>query len=207
MLDPDLAVDGKPTSRAYIFDGIDEIPSGMLPELGADLQTLFEKDPNASVFLTARQAFYSAHSGSLPSITSLFHILDFSDKDIAQYVSKSQVHVDEFLAAVRAADASEEIRNPFIHSVMIERFRNVGALSEIRSENISYMIQQLILSRPRVNQHQQHRALRMIGVALEAYSRKRNRGLKIDGPERSRSQFAPVQPLGSWLLGQAPKQR
>jgi hypothetical protein len=171
VFDPDLTVDGKPMSRLYILDGVDEIPRGTLSPLGADLQALFEKDPNASVLLTARQAFYSAHRGSLPSIASLFHVLDFSDKDIAQYVSKSDVDVDEFLAAVRAADASEEIRNPFILSVMIERFRNVGALSETRSANLSYMAQHLILSRPGINQHQQHRALRMIGVALETYSR------------------------------------
>ena len=65
-------------------------PEACLPQLGADLQILFERDPNASVLLTARQAFYTASRGSLPIITSLFHILDFSDKDIAEYVSKSK---------------------------------------------------------------------------------------------------------------------
>jgi hypothetical protein len=131
VLEPDLTVDGKPMARAYLLDGIDEIPRGMLPQLGADLQILFERDPNASVLLTARQAFYTAHRGSLPIITSLFHILDFSDKDIAEYVSKSNVDANGFLAAVRAADASEEIRNPFILWVMIERYRSVGALRRL----------------------------------------------------------------------------
>lgn len=171
VLEPEAAVAGKPLNRAYVLDGIDEIPRGMLPTLGTDLRTLLEKDSNASVLLTARQAFYAAHSDSLPTITSLFHILDFSDKDIAEYVSKSNMEVDAFLAAVRAADASEEIRNPFILSVMIEKYREEGTLSDRRSENLSYMIDRLILSRPRVNRHQQHRALRMIGVALETYSR------------------------------------
>jgi hypothetical protein len=165
------AVEGRPLARAYVLDGIDEIPRGMLPTLGADLQTLFEKDASAPVLLTARQAFYAAHRDSLPTITSLFHILDFSDKDIAENATKSNVEVDAFLAAVRAADASEEIRNPFILSVMIEKYREEGTLSDRRSENLSFMIDRLILSRPRVNRHQQHRALRMIGVALETYSR------------------------------------
>jgi hypothetical protein len=169
--DPAAVVDGKPLSRSYVLDGIDEIPRGLLPQLGTDLQRLFEKDPSAPVLLTARQAFYAAHRDSLPTVTSLFHILDFSDKDVAEYVAKSNVNADDFLAAVRAADASEEIRNPFILSVMIEKYREEGALSDRRSENLSYMIDRLIQSRPRVNRHRQHRALRMLGVALETYSR------------------------------------
>ncbi len=171
VLDLALAVEGKPIPRAYVFDGIDEIPRGMLSQLGTDLQHLFEQDPSASVLLTARQAFYAAHRESLPTVTSLFHILDFSDKDIAEYLAKWNVNVDAFLAAARAADASEEIRNPFILSVMIEKYREEGSLSDRRSENLSYMIDRLILSRPRVNPHQQRRALKMLGVALETYSR------------------------------------
>ena len=171
VLDPASAVEGRPVSRAYLLDGIDEIPRGMLPQLGADLQKLFEKDPHASVLLTARQAFYAAHRDSLPTVTSLFHILDFSDKDITEYVTKSHVDTDQFLAAVRTADASEEIRNPFILSIMIEKYREEGTLSDRRSENLSYMIDRLIQSRPRVNRHQQRRALKMLGVALETYSR------------------------------------
>jgi len=171
LLDPAAAVEARLVSRAYVLDGIDEIPRGTLPRLGADLQRLFEKDPSASVLLTARQAFYAAHRDSVPAVTSLFHILDFSDKDIAEYVAKSNVNAEAFLAAVRAADASEEIRNPFILYVMIEKYREEGSLSDRRSENLSYMIDRLIQSRPRVNRHRQRRALKMLGVGLETYSR------------------------------------
>jgi hypothetical protein len=171
LLDPDAKVDGTLISRAYVLDGVDEIPRGRLSQLAADLEHLFEKDPNAATILTARQAFYAAHRDALSSVTTLFHILDFSDKDVAEYLHKSNVNEDAFLNAVRAADASEEIRNPFILSVMVEKYRDEGALSNRRSENLSYMIDQLIQSRKRVNRHQQHRALRMLGVALETYSR------------------------------------
>jgi hypothetical protein len=171
LLDPVAAVEGRLVSRAYVLDGIDEIPRGTLPQLGADLQRLFERDPSASVLLTARQAFYAAHRDLLPAVTSLFHVLDFSDKDIAEYVAKSNVNVGAFLGAARAADASEEIRNPFILSVMIEKYREEGALSDRRSENLSYMIDRLIQSRPRANRHRQRRALKMLGVGLETYSR------------------------------------
>lgn len=171
ILDLASSVDGKLLSRTYVLDGIDEIPRGMLEKLGIDLQKVFESDRNATVLLTARQAFYAAHRDSLPSITSLFHLLDFSDKDIAEYVTRSSLNTSTFLAAARSADATEEIRNPFILSVMVEKYREAGALSDRRSENLSYIIDRLIQSRPRVNQHQQRRALRMLGMALETYSR------------------------------------
>jgi hypothetical protein len=101
----------------------------------------------------------------------VFHILDFSDEDIKEYLGKSGTDTDGFLDEVQRADANEEIRNPFILSVMAEKYRDAGALSDRRSENVSHMIDRLIQSRPRVNQHQQRRALRMLGVALETYSR------------------------------------
>ncbi len=171
ILDLGASVGGKAILRGYVLDGIDEIPRGLLAQLAADLQQLFEKEPSASVFLTARQAFYAAHRDSLPSVTSLFHILDFSDRDIAEYVGKSNVDTDSFLDAARAADASEEIRNPFVLSIMVKKYRDEGALSTRRTENLSYIIGRLIQSRPRVNQHQQRRALKMLGVAFETCSR------------------------------------
>ncbi len=170
ILDPAASVEGKPLSRAYVLDGVDEIPRGLLPQLAADLQKLFDTDPEASVLLTARQAFFAAHRDMLPSITSLFHLLDFSDEDITEYVAQSNVDTNAFLAAVRTADATEEIRNPFILSVMIEKYREDGSLSDRRSDNLSYMIDRLIQSR-RVNRQQQRRALKFLGVALETYSR------------------------------------
>jgi len=171
LLDTAGDIEGNLISRAYVLDGIDEIPRGFLSALGTDLEQLFVQDGNAATILTVRQAFYAAHQNSLPSVSALFHILDFSDKDIVEYIEKSNVEVEGFLTAVRLADASEEIRNPFILSVMIEKYRDEGTLSERRSENLSYMIDRLIESRKRVNRHQQRRALRMLGVALETYSR------------------------------------
>jgi hypothetical protein len=171
ILDHGASVNGKAVLRGYVLDGIDEIPRGLLPQLATDLQHLFEKEPSASVFLTARQAFYAAHRDSLPSVTSLFHILDFSDRDITEYLAKSNVNTNSFLDAVRAADATEEIRNPFVLSIMVDKYREEGVLSKRRTENLSYIIDRLIQSRPRVNRHQQRRALKMLGVAFETCSR------------------------------------
>lgn len=170
IIDADTSINGKPLPRAYVLDGIDEIPAGLLPQLATDLRTLLQRDPKGTVLLTARQAFYAAHRNALPSITSLFYLLDFSDKDIADYVSRSNVDTAAFVNAVQLVDAQEEIRNPFILSIMVETFRQEGALSERRSDNISYMIDRLIESR-RANRHQQRRVLKMLAIALETYSR------------------------------------
>jgi hypothetical protein len=63
------------------------------------------------------------------------------------------------------------MRNPFLLSVLVERFRKTGGFSDRRSDNLSYIVDQLIASRPRVAQYQQRRALRFIAVAMETYAR------------------------------------
>lgn len=171
LLVPSASIDGAPLARSYVLDGIDEVPSELLSTLGEDLNGLFQRDPSAGVFLTARQAFYSVNRKSLPAIGSIFHILDFSDKDINEYLRRSHIDVNEFLTSVAAADAIEEIRNPFVLSIMVKKFQDDGALSDKRSDNLSYMIDRLIESRPRVNRYQQRRALQMLGVAFETYCR------------------------------------
>ena len=75
------------------------------------------------------------------------------------------------MQAIHAVSAGEEVRNPFVLSIMMQRFRESGSLSELRSENMSYVIDGLIESRPHVDAHRQRRALRMLAVAMETYSR------------------------------------
>jgi len=164
-------VDGAPVHRTYVLDGVDEVPAELVQQFAADLSSLLKSDPNAQFFVTARQAFYVASRSLFSDIPAVFHILELTDEDIRQYVRQSQLEVSDFMEALRAADATEEVRNPFVLSVIVERFQQSGGLSDRRSENISYMIDRLIQSRPRVNQHRQRRALRMLGVAMEVYSR------------------------------------
>lgn len=171
LFDPTARVDGNPVRRAYVLDGVDEIPSELLARFAADLSRLHTAERDATILLTARQAFYVANRSALPPIASVFHILDFSDEDIGEYVERSGIDAEEFQEAVQRADATEEMRNPFILSVMVERYRQAETLSDRRSENLSYMIDRLIQSRPRFNQHRQRRALRMLAVAMETYAR------------------------------------
>src|ERR1700682_129820 len=171
LLDRASSIGGAPIQRAYFLDGLDEIPPEFLDLFVTEFTALVAADQAAQFSLTARQAFYVSNRARLPDVPAVFHILDFSDEDIREYVNKSGLKAEEFMGALIAADATEEVRNPFILSVIVERFRESGGLSSRRTENLSYMIARLIQSRPRVDQHRQRRALRMLGVAMETYCR------------------------------------
>jgi hypothetical protein len=171
VLNPAETVDGAPLRRTYILDGIDEIPTELLANLGGELRELMAREPESRFVCTARQAFYVANRGLLPLIPAVFHILALADEDIEQYARRARTNPERFMEAIHEVGASEEIRNPFILSVMVERFRDAASLSNRKSENLSYMIDRLIQSRPHLNAHRQRRALRMLGVAMETYSR------------------------------------
>ncbi len=165
------SAEGKSVIRAYVLDGVDEIPSEFLAQFGRDLEALLRADNGSSVFVTARQAFYLLNQQVLPDFTSVFHILRFSDEEIREYLKNTSGDADAFLQVVRSADATEEIRNPFVLSRMVKRFEDSGQLSPLRSDNISYIVDRLILSRPLVNQYRQRRALRLLAVAMETFAR------------------------------------
>lgn len=171
LLDVGGSIEGKRLARTYVLDGVDEIPTEALAAFGKHLDELLTNDKDARAFLTARQAFYVANRGLLPQFPSVFHILDFSDDDIREYIGKFGAEYDAFLNAIRQVDATDEIRNPFVLGVMLERFSQAGGLSKVRSDNLSFIIDRLIQSRPLIGQHKQRRALCMLAVAMETYCR------------------------------------
>lgn len=170
ILNPVETVDGRLLRRTYILDGIDEIPTELLKRLGGELRAFIVGEPEAQFVCTARQAFYVANRSLLPPIPAVFHILPLADEDIETYAQKAGANPERFMEAIQEVGANEEIRNPFILSIMVDRFRNEGSLSKLASENLSYMIDRLIQTRPQ-GVHKQRRALRMLGVAMETYSR------------------------------------
>jgi hypothetical protein len=171
ILDQTVSANENLIKRVYILDGVDEIPQEFVTAFGKDLEKLLSNDSTANALLTARQAFYVSQRTLLPEFPAVFHILDFSDDDIRQYLDSKKIEAEAFLEAVPHSDAEDEIRNPFVLSVMGDRFKQAGALGKLRSENLSYIIERLIESRPLVNRHRQRRALCMIAVAFETYCR------------------------------------
>jgi hypothetical protein len=157
--------------RSYVLDGVDELPTELLSRFGQQLEQLIDSDRAARVMATARQAFYVSHRSLLPKLSAVFHLLDFGDDEIRRYVKLSEVNFDQFMAAAGKVDLHDELRNPFVLWALIERFKATSDLSDRRSEIMSAIISRLIQSRPRINEHRQRRALCMLAVALEVYSR------------------------------------
>jgi len=171
ILGPTTLAGGAPLRRTYILDGVDEVPQEFLAAFGNELESLLGNDNNANVVVTSRQAFYVSQRVHLPQFPTVFRILDFSDDDIRDYLDRKGVDAKPFLQAVRLSDTEDEIRNPFVLSVMVGRFAQLGQLSKLRSDNLSYIISRLIQSRPLINEHRQRRALSMLAVACETYCR------------------------------------
>jgi hypothetical protein len=170
-LEPDAAVDGQILKRALVLDGLDEVPVDFQQTFFREVSSLLTGDSKNTFFLTSRQAFYVSHRKALPPVSGLFHLCDFSDEDIQKYVESQGANFRDFQSAAKHADAEEEMRNPFLLSVLVERFLKTGGFSDRRWENLSYLVDQLISSRPRVAHYQQRRALRFIAVAMETYAR------------------------------------
>ena len=78
---------------------------------------------------------------------------------------------DPFLDAVHQGQCAEEIRNPFVLSVMLKRYQDHQGLAPLRSDNVRYAIDQLIESRPTFSGILQRRALRMLAITCETAAR------------------------------------
>lgn len=111
------------------------------------------------------------HRDALPGGLKTFHLLDFATEDVKAFVAQQGLDPDTFLASVHSAECEEEIRNPFVLSTMLERYKERGELSAVRSDNVAYVVGRLIESRPSISMMRQRRALRMLAVACETAAR------------------------------------
>lgn len=168
---PSELLDDANVKRTYILDGLDEIPSNFLAQFTSDVSGLVTSDQDARFVVTSRQAFHAKNPTVLPYESNIFHILEFGDSDVRRFVQSLGASPDEFLKAVTEARCNEEVRNPFILGVMVERYKELGRLSPLRFENVSYMIDRLVGTRNFITARLQRRALRMLGTACETYSR------------------------------------
>ncbi len=168
---PANILDDAALRRTYVLDGIDEVPAQYRTSLAADIQTLLVADSEGRLICTARQAFYAQHPDAFPPGMNVFHLLDFDDSDIRACARQREVDVDGFLGAVREAECTSEIRNPLVLDAMLKQFHDRGSLSPLRSENVRYVVEQLIQSRPAFGTILQRRALRMLAVTCETIAR------------------------------------
>src|SRR5437016_13116481 len=51
-------IDGVPTARLYIFDGLDEVPADRFSDFVRKFNELARSEPDSRILLTSRQAFF-----------------------------------------------------------------------------------------------------------------------------------------------------
>ena len=168
---PAEVLDTRGLTRTYILDGIDEIPINHREALPREINDLLTADASARIVLTSRQAFYAQHPDAFPEGLAAYHLLDFDDADIRACARQRGVDADAFLTAVRDVDCEDEIRNPFVLDVMLKRHHEQGRLNPRRSDNVRYVVDQLIQSRPTFSTVLQRRALKMLATACETAAR------------------------------------
>lgn len=168
---PATILDTPTITRTFILDGIDEVPTAHRSTLRDDLTGLIASDASARLVLTARQAYYAQHPDAFPDGCTAYHLIEFDDDDIRACAAHAGVDADAFLHAAGEVDADEELRNPFVLTVMLERYQQERHLGRTRSENVEYAVQRLIQSRPQFNSFKQRRALKMLAVACETAAR------------------------------------
>jgi len=165
------AVDGAIPTRVLILDGFDELRLDALGTFVEEVSDLLFRQPSLRLFLTSRQAFHEANRNSFANQPERFYILDFNDKNVREYVGHHGGQYEDFIAEVNRVDLGQEIANPFALGVVLSDYRAHQTLGRLRTEAVGRVVNSLIDTRPELNTGQQHRALRMIAVAMESASR------------------------------------
>ena len=169
---PAAVLDAAELHRTYVVDGVDEVPAPHRQTLRKDIHDLLTADATGRIVCTARQAFYAQHPEAFPDGVTVFHLLDFDDDDIRACAAQRGADPDAFLTAVSEVNCAEEIRNPFVLNAMLKQYYERGSLSPLRSENIRYVVDQLIQSRrPTFGTIVQRRALKMLAITCETVAR------------------------------------
>jgi hypothetical protein len=164
-------IDGFPVTRAYVLDGLDEVPLELVHRATEEIESVLREDHGSRLVLTSRQAFYLDRPKLWTDPPLEFNLLDFDYDDVRAFAEHRGVNFDAFIRDVRRVDFEAGISNPFTLSVAIAYFQEHKDLPALRSDILAYVIDTTIASRPAVNRFQQRRALRMLAVAMETYSR------------------------------------
>ena len=75
-------IEGAPAHRLYIFDGCDEVAFDRFDDLVGDINALAQGEPDSRILLTSRQASFVGRQPDLAPPFRVFHLLDFSDRDV-----------------------------------------------------------------------------------------------------------------------------
>ena len=168
---PGESLSGQKLRRRYLLDGLDEIPREYVSRAITQILSLLSSDPTCSVVVTSRQAFHAQYSAEFGPDFLVFHVLDFDDDDLRLFARHRGLDPQQFLHDAEKSDIQAEIRNP-LNAWTISSLMLAGhPLGKLRSENINTVIDGLLRSRPAIGLIRVRRAVQLMAVGMEIYSR------------------------------------
>jgi hypothetical protein len=168
---PVRSLGGVTQPRRYIFDGLDEIPHEYVSQAITQIVGLLGSDLRCSVMVTSRQAFHAQHSSEFGPDFLVFHVLDFDEDDLRLFARHRGLDPQRFLDEVEDSDLQAETRNPLNAWTVSSLLLAGDPLSKLRSENINTVIDGLLRSRPTIGLIRMRRAVQLMAVGMEIYSR------------------------------------
>jgi hypothetical protein len=164
-------VDGQAMKKALVFDGLDEVAPELFSAFLHQLEDLLAREPAASCVLTCRQAIYERLRGQVPASFLEFFPLGFDTDDILDYAGKRCLDRDQFHAELDRADLWLEASVPFVLQTLVDVVAQEHSLEPTRSDNLALVVDGLLEKRTRVGVARQRKALQLLGLAMELYSR------------------------------------
>jgi hypothetical protein len=168
---PAKSLSGDDPRRRYILDGLDEVPREYVSRAITQILSLLSSDPTCSVMVTSRQAFHTQHSAAFGPDFTVFHVLDFDEDDLRAFARHRGIDPQRFLHEVEESDIEAEVRNPLNAWTVSSLMLAGDPLSKLRSENINTVIDALLRSRPAIGLIRLRRAVQLMAVGMEVYSR------------------------------------
>jgi hypothetical protein len=164
-----LEIDG--LLKHYVCDGLDEVPREHIEHAVEEIVSLSASEQSSRLIITSRQAFFANHSTTFGSHFKVFHVLDFDEDDLKTFARNRELDPQRFLEAAEEAGIGTEIRNPLNAWTISSLLLDGHPLSALRSENLNTVIEGLLKSRTTISLIRLRRAVQLLGVSMEIYSR------------------------------------
>jgi hypothetical protein len=155
----------------YICDGLDEIPREHLARAIREIVVFAASEHGSGVLITSRQAFFGNHAAHFITSFEVFHLLEFDEDDLRSFARNRGLDPAHFLEAAEEAGIGTEIRNPLNVWTISNLLLDGLPLNSLRSENLNTVIEGLLRSRTTISLIRLRRAVQLLGVSMEVYSR------------------------------------
>ncbi len=165
------SVDGRPLNKAYILDGLDEVPNDRVKQFLSELSQLLSREPAANLVLTCRQAPYEALRDGVPPKFQEFFPLGFDGQDIRAYAGRRGLDPEFLLKELERTDVSLEASIPFVLKTLADVLDQGNLLENTRSDNLALVVDEILRTGASFGLEKRRRALESLGLSMVIYSR------------------------------------